>query len=179
VVHDEDILDSDDDVMDNNKPHSNAPPPCIRKNTPLLYESLMASHHCLKQRHATTRPDLKYLKLEHQSIVKELHSLKSMIDTLDNKLECADDIEMELEVVMLDVETDMIELEDVKSKLSNTQHEQEHHHDFDCDCDGDHSKCHENERDCTCHARLVDANANAELTIFPIPTPWHYVSVPC
>jgi chromosome segregation ATPase len=63
----------------------------------------MTSHRHLKERHATTRPDLKSLKREHQSIVKELHSLKSKLKTLDNKLERADDTDMEFEVVMFDV----------------------------------------------------------------------------
>jgi hypothetical protein len=76
VTHDEDILDSDDEDMGNDEPHTNAPPPRTRKNTPILYESLMASHRLPKERHMTTRTDLKCLKREHESTVTELHCLK-------------------------------------------------------------------------------------------------------
>jgi hypothetical protein len=52
--------------------------------------------------------------------VKERHSLKSKLETLDNKLEHTAGIDMGLEVAMSDVEKDRLELEDEKSKLSST-----------------------------------------------------------
>jgi chromosome segregation ATPase len=52
--------------------------------------------------------------------VNELHSLKSKLQSLDNKLERADDIEIDFEVLMLDGEEDMLELERVKIKLATT-----------------------------------------------------------
>jgi hypothetical protein len=69
AVHDEDNLDSDDEDMDNDEPNIMTPHRA-RKNTHLLCESLIVSHCDLKERHITTRTDLKYLKREHESEVK-------------------------------------------------------------------------------------------------------------
>jgi chromosome segregation ATPase len=96
------------------------PPPSIRKNTPLPYKSLMQYHRHLKERHATTLANLESLKGDHQSTVNELHYLKLKLQSLDNKLERADDIEIEFEVSMLDGEDDMLELVGVTIKLATT-----------------------------------------------------------
>jgi hypothetical protein len=57
---------------------------------------------------------------DHQATVNELRSLKSNLQSLDNKLERADDIEIDFEVLMLDGEEDRLELEGVNSKLATT-----------------------------------------------------------
>jgi chromosome segregation ATPase len=80
----------------------------------------MAYHRRLKECHTTTQTNLESLKVEHESIVNELHSSKSKLQSPYNKLERADDIEMDLEVLMLDIEKDRLKLEDVESKLSTT-----------------------------------------------------------
>jgi hypothetical protein len=52
--------------------------------------------------------------------VNELRSLKSKLQSLDKKLERADDIEIDFEVLVLDGEEDRLEIEGVKIKLATT-----------------------------------------------------------
>jgi hypothetical protein len=52
--------------------------------------------------------------------VNELRSLNSKLQSLDNKLERADDVEIDFELLMLDGEEDRLELERVKIKLTTT-----------------------------------------------------------
>jgi hypothetical protein len=85
VAHDVDLSSSDDDEL-------TAPPPSTRKNTPLSHKSLMQYRRRLKDRHAKTLASLEALKGDHQATVKELRSLKSKLQSLDNKVERADDI---------------------------------------------------------------------------------------
>jgi chromosome segregation ATPase len=80
----------------------------------------MQYHRRLKDCHAKTLANLESLRIDHQATVNELRSLKSKLHSLDNKLEHADDIELDFEVLMLDGEEDRLELEGVKSKLATT-----------------------------------------------------------
>jgi SMC interacting uncharacterized protein involved in chromosome segregation len=98
----------------------NLPPPSIRKKIPLSYKLLMQYHRRLKDRHEKTLANLEYLKCDHQATMNELRSLKSKLQSLDNKLERADGIEIDFEVLMLDGEEDRLELERVKIKLATT-----------------------------------------------------------
>jgi chromosome segregation ATPase len=81
---------------------------------------MMDYHRHLKECHATTQTNLEYLKGKHESKVNDLHALKSKLQSLENKLERADDIVMDLEVLMLDVEKDRLEIKDGKRKFSTT-----------------------------------------------------------
>jgi hypothetical protein len=95
VAHDVDLSSSDDDEL-------TPPPPSTRKKTPLSYKSLMQYHRRVKDRHEKTLANLEFLKCDHQATVNKLRSLKSKLESLDNKLERAYDIEMDFEVLMLD-----------------------------------------------------------------------------
>jgi chromosome segregation ATPase len=80
----------------------------------------MQDQRRLKDRHEKTLAKLESLKCDHHATVNELRSLKSKLQSLDNTLERADDIEIDFEVFMLDGEEDRLELERVKIKLATT-----------------------------------------------------------
>jgi hypothetical protein len=63
------------------------PPPSIRSNARISYKVLQQDQRRLKDRHEKTLATLESFKCDHQATVNELRSLKSKLQSLDNKLE--------------------------------------------------------------------------------------------